>query len=376
MFLVSLYIKKGKKQKFRAIFFPSGTDPFKQNRVRSSSIPPSWTVRWARNYSWTVSSLHSYFDTSNVLFIVARFQHLIHLPEIQLYYKVVYNVLLRSKEGVEDAMSFKIGDQEIYFGEREFAMMSGLKFHGNEKIDHNPAEQIRLMKVHFPGQSSVKLGDLIEKFNQLPNNNEDKLKLGLLYIAEAAWIFLSIPVLKQAYSEENEDCPHALNPRILHLKRAYKLPSHHESRIDLSDVNIKVVLSLHPTPEEIKESYMSGLLSEAEVSRLKGHKKDSDIEELNDEDDSNEQWVANQYSNPSNSLDASGVKDKGLSNDGEASGANGPENDSGIQALNGDDDATKTSENNQYSNCKLRLNLLAMTRLTWEKKVTCSPRTK
>ncbi|RZC93763.1 hypothetical protein C5167_029402 [Papaver somniferum] len=117
------------------------------------------------------------------------FGHLIHLPEIQLYAKVVYNVLLTRKypskkdKEEKDAMSFNIGNQEICFSEREFAMMSGLKFEGSEKIDYNP-EQIRLMKVHFPGQRTVKLEDLLKKFNQL-KNSEDKVKLGLLYFAEA-----------------------------------------------------------------------------------------------------------------------------------------------------------------------------------------------
>ncbi|XP_026412943.1 uncharacterized protein LOC113308693 [Papaver somniferum] len=303
------------------------------------------------------------------------FGHLIHLPEINLYANVIYNVLLKRKypskkdKEEKDAMSFNIGNREICFNEREFAMMSGLKFQGSEKIDYNP-EQIRLMKVHFPGQRSVKLEDLIKKFNQL-KNSKDKVKLGLLYIAEAvimgrrskwpvdkglfflvdnieefnrypwgklsyketiqsliclsekknvsksrhilgkvthhlhgfphvfqAWIFHSIPVLQQAYTEKNEDCPQGIHPGILHLKKANRAPWHKTSRIELS--NVKVLSPLHPTLDELKEGYMAGFLSDEEVSGAKGPQNESGIQALNGEDNATEQWE-DDYS-PTNSL--------------------------------------------------------------------------
>ncbi|KAI3864513.1 hypothetical protein MKX03_011319 [Papaver bracteatum] len=304
------------------------------------------------------------------------FGHLIHLPEINLYADVIYNVLLRrkypSKKDKEEknGMSFNIGNQEICFSEREFAMMSGLKFQGSEKIDYNP-EQIRLMKVHFPGKHSVKLEDLINKFNQL-KNSKDKVKLGLVYIAEAvimghrsrwrvneglfflvdnleefnrypwgklsyketisslvrlsekknvskskhilgkvshhlhgfplvfqAWIFYSIPVLQQVYTEENEDCPQGVHPGILHLKRA-KRPWHKPSPIELS--NVKVLSPLHPSLDELKEGYMAGFLSDEEVSGAKGPQNDSGIPalNLNGEDNATEQWEDD--CSPTNSL--------------------------------------------------------------------------
>ncbi|KAI3875712.1 hypothetical protein MKW92_030934 [Papaver armeniacum] len=302
------------------------------------------------------------------------FGHLRHLPEINLYANVIYNVLLQRKypskkdKEEKDAMSFNIGNQEICFGEREFAMMSGLKFQGSEKIDYNP-EQVRLMKVHFPGQRSVKLEDLIKKFNQL-KNSEDKVKLGLLYIAEAvvmghksrgvvnkgrfflvdnleefnrypwgklcfketikcliylsekknvskskhmlgkvaqdlqgfphvfqSWIFHSIPVLQQAYTEKNEDCPQAIHPRILHLKKGNTAPWHKTSRMELSNVKSQV---LHPTLDELKEGYMAGFLSDEEVSGAEGPQNDSGIQSLNGEDYATEQWEDD--SSPTNSL--------------------------------------------------------------------------
>ncbi|KAI3865554.1 hypothetical protein MKW98_000005 [Papaver atlanticum] len=304
------------------------------------------------------------------------FGHLIHLPEINLYADVIYSVLLRRKypskkdKEEKDGMSFNIGNQEICFNKREFAMMSGLKFQGSEKIDYNP-EQIRLMKVHFPGKRSVKLEDLIKKFNQL-KNSKDKVKLGLVYIAEAvimghrsrwsvneglfflvdnleefnrypwgklsyketinslvrlsekknvskskhilgkvshhlhgfplvfqAWIFYSIPVLQQVYTEKNEDCPQGVHPGILHLKRA-KRPWHKTSPIELS--NVKVLSPLHPTSDELKEGYMAGFLSDEEVSGAKGPQNDSGIQvlNLNCEDNATEQWEDD--CSPTNSL--------------------------------------------------------------------------
>ncbi|XP_026414510.1 WD repeat-containing protein 87-like [Papaver somniferum] len=292
------------------------------------------------------------------------FGHLRHLPEISLYANVIYNVLLQRKypskkdKEEKDAMSFNIGNQEICFGEREFAMMSGLKFQGSEKIDYNP-EQVRLMKVHFPGQRSVKLEDLIKKFNQL-KNSEDKIKLGLLYIAESvimghksrcivnkgrfflvdnleefnrypwgklsfkltikcliclsekknvskskhmlgkvahdlqgfphvfqSWIFHSIPVFQLAYTEKNDDCPQAIHPRILHLKKGKTAPWHKTSRMELSNVKSKV---LHPTLDELKEGYMAGFLSDEEVSGANGPQNNSGIQSLNGEDYATEQW--------------------------------------------------------------------------------------
>lgn len=80
-------------------------------------------------------------------------------------------------------MSFIIGvDQDICFGEREFALVSGLKFQGSEMIDHHPNGN-RLMKFHFPGKKGVTLDELIKKFHEMPQSL-DKLKLGLFYIAE------------------------------------------------------------------------------------------------------------------------------------------------------------------------------------------------
>ncbi|KAI3873739.1 hypothetical protein MKW92_008469, partial [Papaver armeniacum] len=320
------------------------------------------------------------------------FGHLKQMPKIKMHANVVLNVLLRrkylpkkDKEEV-DSMSFIIGvDQEICFGEREFALLSGLKFQGSEMIDHHP-NGIRLMEVHFPGKNGVTLEDLINKFHQLPQSL-DKLKLGLLYIAEGVilgrrsdmnvdkghfllvdnleefntypwgklsykatvkslirlsegksrnvygfphvfqvWIFHRIPVLKEKYTDKNEDRPKDLHPRMLHLKRTKSgAPSHAKSTIDLSNVKIKVSPPLHPTREELKEGYMAGFSNDGEVSG---------ILELNGEDISTQQWEADNYSNPTNSLqDASAVKDKGLSSEGGVSGVEVPQNDSGIKEL-------------------------------------------
>ncbi|KAI3841717.1 hypothetical protein MKW92_032405 [Papaver armeniacum] len=232
------------------------------------------------------------------------FGHLIHLPSLSFCSNVVHNVLLRRKdtpkkdkeEDEEDAMSFIIGNQVMCFGEREFAMMSGLKFQG----------------THFPGQDNVKLGDLVEKFYQL-QNSEDKLKLGLLSIAEgvimghglyknefnnypwgklsykatissliSAWIFHSIPSLKENYTVENKDFSQTLYPRILHLEvPRIQVTLHKKIWKELSRLDIKVLSPLHPTQEELKECYMAGLLSEGEDSGVRGHESDSGIKELN-----------------------------------------------------------------------------------------------
>ncbi|RZC75845.1 hypothetical protein C5167_000140, partial [Papaver somniferum] len=254
------------------------------------------------------------------------------------------------------------------------------------------------------GQKNVKLSDMIEKFKQLPNS-EDKLKLGLLCIAEnvimgigldvnvnkrrfflvnnlkefnnypwgklsyrvtrrslinasnktdvskvekilgalvynlygfphvfQAWIFQTIPILTEKYAVKNKDRPQALHPRILQFK-------------------IKVLSPLHPTKEELKEGYMAGFLSDEDVSGATGHENDPSIQELDNEDETTEEWEANYYSNPTNSLeDASAVKDKGLSSDREVSGAKEHQNDSCIQELNGEDEATKEREATSCSN--------------------------
>ncbi|MCL7039789.1 hypothetical protein MKW94_019750, partial [Papaver nudicaule] len=316
------------------------------------------------------------------MFEASCFGHLIHLPSVTFCSNVVHNVLLRrkelSKEDNEDAMSFIIGNQEIRFGEREFAMMSGLKFQGIEnKYKHRT--KIPLMEAHFPGRDILKLGDVIEKFNEL-QNSEDKLKLGLLCIAEGvimgrgldssvskrrfllvnnleefnnypwgklsykvtrssfiraskkqdiskskrtfghvvynlygfphifqAWIFESIPSLKEKYTVENEVCPQTLHPRMLHLKvDRTRRPLHKQILNELSCVDINVLSPLNPTLEELKECYMAGLLSEGEVSGDKGQQEDSSVKELNGEDDAIEEREANQYSNPMESLSLSG----------------------------------------------------------------------
>lgn len=64
---------------------------------------------------------------------------------------------------------------------------------------------------------------------------------------------------------------------------------------------IKVLSPLHPTQEELKECYMTGLLSEGEDSGVRGHESDSGIKELNGEAEANAQWEANHYSIPTNS---------------------------------------------------------------------------
>ncbi|KAI3842973.1 hypothetical protein MKW92_010909 [Papaver armeniacum] len=115
------------------------------------------------------------------------FGHLIHLPEFRLLGHIVNNMLLRRKSPLkkheeEEGMHFVIGNQEICFGRREFAMISGLRFQGGEGMDHKH-RKIPLMEAHFPGQNSVKLRELIDKFNEL-EESEDKLKIGLLSIAE------------------------------------------------------------------------------------------------------------------------------------------------------------------------------------------------
>ncbi|KAI3875702.1 hypothetical protein MKW92_030924, partial [Papaver armeniacum] len=309
------------------------------------------------------------------------FGHLIHLPSLSFCSNVVHNVLLRRKdtpkkdkeEEEEDAMSFIIGNQVICFGEREFAMMSGLKFQGSEEIDQNP-KRIPLMEAHFPGQDNVKFGDLVEKFYQL-QNSEDKLKLGLLSIAEGvimghglyknvnkghfllvdnleefnsypwgklsykatisslirasklkhvsngkhtlnkmvynlygfphvfqAWIFHSIPSLKENYTVENKDCSQTLYPRILHLEvPRIHVTLHKKIWKELSRLDIKVLSPLHPTQEELKECYMAGLLSEGEDSGVRGHESDSGIKELNGEAEANAQWEANHNFSPTNS---------------------------------------------------------------------------
>ncbi|KAI3854335.1 hypothetical protein MKX03_012797 [Papaver bracteatum] len=277
------------------------------------------------------------------------FGHFTHFPKFILFPHLVHNILLKRKDKEEeDAMSFVIGSQEICFGEREFAMMSGLKFQMTDEIVQKPREEIRLMKVYFPSQKCVKLEDLIRKFHEL-KNSEDKLKLGLVAIVEnaitghdmrrsvnkghfllvdnleefnsypwgkqrklayhlngfphvfQAWIFESIPSLKQKYTVKNKNCPQALHPRILHMEMPQpKAPSHEQICADLSCV---IVLStLHLTQEEVKESYMAGLLSEVDVSGVRGHEKDSGAEELRYEDNSTEQWEANHCSSPTNPL--------------------------------------------------------------------------
>ncbi|KAI3864515.1 hypothetical protein MKX03_011321 [Papaver bracteatum] len=304
------------------------------------------------------------------------FGHLIHLSSLSFCPNVVHNVLLRRKDKEEEGendMSFIIGNQEICFGKREFAMMSGLKFQGSEEIDENP-ERIPLMEAHFPGQDNVKLGDLVEKFYQL-QNCEDKLKLGLLSIAEGvimgnglhkrvnkghfllvdnleefnnypwgklsykatmsslirasklkhvskakhtlgkmvynlygfphvfqAWIFHSIPSLKEDYTIENKDCSQNLYPRILHLEvPRIQVTLHKQFWKELSRLDIKVLSPLHPTQEELKQCYMAGLLSEGGDSGVRGHESVSGIKELNGEAEANAQWEANHYSSPTNS---------------------------------------------------------------------------
>ncbi|XP_026444544.1 uncharacterized protein PFB0145c-like isoform X2 [Papaver somniferum] len=356
------------------------------------------------------------------------FGHLIHLPSVSFCSTLVHNVMLRRKDpskddDEEEAMSFIIGNQEICFGEREFAMMSGLNFQGTEKIDMN-FKKIPLMEAHFPGKKNVKLADVIEKFKQLPNS-EDKLKLGLLCIAEnvimgcgldvnvnkrhfllvnnlkefnnypwgklsyratrrslinasnktdiskaektlgalvynlygfphvfQAWIFQSIPSLTEKYAVKNKDCPQALHPRILRFKvTRTRRPLHKQILKELSCVDIKVLSPLHPTKEELKEGYMAGFLSDEEVSGATGHENDPSIQELNGEDKATEEWEANFYSNPTNSLeDAPAAKDKGLSSDREVSVAKRYQNDSCIQEFNGEDEATQECEANYRSN--------------------------
>ncbi|KAI3957598.1 hypothetical protein MKW92_027762 [Papaver armeniacum] len=105
------------------------------------------------------------------------FGHFKHLPGVMFCSHL--------EEEEEDAMSFIIGSQEICFGEREFAMMSGLMFQRTDEIVQNSKEEIRLMKVYFPSQKCVILEDLIGKFHEL-KNSEDKLKLGLVAIVENA----------------------------------------------------------------------------------------------------------------------------------------------------------------------------------------------
>ncbi|KAI3869239.1 hypothetical protein MKX03_023992 [Papaver bracteatum] len=289
------------------------------------------------------------------------------LTRIMICSHLVHNILLKRKDKEEeDAMSFIIGSQEIYFGEREFAMMSGLKFQGTDEIVHKPKE-IPLMKVHFPGKDNVKLEDLIRKFRKLENNNEDKLKLGLFAIVEGmikrhdtrrivdkglfllvdnleefnsypwgklfykatrdslikaskkkdiskakdtlgkvvydldgfphvfqAWIFESIPSLKHKYTVENKSCPQALHPRILHMEMPQtrtNAPSHEQIRAELSCVDLIWTFFFcfadcgffNFTAEEVKESYMDGILTEVE-------------------DNSSEQREANHCSSPTNSL--------------------------------------------------------------------------
>ncbi|KAI3854341.1 hypothetical protein MKX03_012803 [Papaver bracteatum] len=104
-----------------------------------------------------------------------------HFPSVIFCSHLVHNILLKRKD--KDAMSFIICSQEMCFGEREFAMTSGLKFQGTDEIVRKPKEDIRLMKVYFPGQKCVKLEDLIGKFHEL-KNSEDKFKLGLVDIVE------------------------------------------------------------------------------------------------------------------------------------------------------------------------------------------------
>ncbi|KAI3910608.1 hypothetical protein MKW92_003965, partial [Papaver armeniacum] len=65
---------------------------------------------------------------------------------------------------------------------------------------------------------------------------------------------------------------------------------------------IVVLSTLQLTQEEIKESYMAGLLSEVDISGVRGHEKDSGTEELRYEDNSTEHREANHCSSPTNSL--------------------------------------------------------------------------
>ncbi|XP_026444729.1 uncharacterized protein LOC113345075 isoform X2 [Papaver somniferum] len=217
-------------------------------------------------------------------------------------------------------MSFIIGNQEICFGEREFAMMSGLKFQGSEEIDQNP-KRIPLMEAHFPGQDNVKFGDLVEKFYQL-QNSEDKLKLGLLLIAEGVIMghglhkslnkghfllvdnleeFNSYPWGKLSYKAtissliKASEHKHVSNAKHTLGKMVYNLYGFPHV------FQIKVLSPLHPTQEELKECYMTGLLSEGEDSGVRGHESDSGIKELNGEAEANAQWEANHYSIPTNS---------------------------------------------------------------------------
>ncbi|KAI3875725.1 hypothetical protein MKW92_030947 [Papaver armeniacum] len=167
-----------------------------------------------------------------------------------------------------------------------------------------------------------------------------------------AWIFQTIPILTEKYAIKNKDRPQALHPRILQFKvtRARR-PLHKQILKELSCVDIKVLSPLHPTKEELKEGYMAGFLSDEDVSGATRHENDPSIQVLDNEDETTEEWEANYYSNPTNSLeDASAVKDKGLSSDREVSGAKGHQNDSCIQELNGEDEATKEREATSCSN--------------------------
>ncbi|XP_060195945.1 uncharacterized protein LOC132625148 [Lycium barbarum] len=117
------------------------------------------------------------------MFKESPFVHFLDLPNIKVHPQLIRSLMYAEIDNDRDDMFIiKLNGEELYFGIREFAIISGLKCGMPSEFvrDHNSPN--RLMNSYFPNQQRVLKSELISFYEgSICVGDDDLVKISILY---------------------------------------------------------------------------------------------------------------------------------------------------------------------------------------------------
>ncbi|KAL8468638.1 hypothetical protein ACS0TY_031727 [Phlomoides rotata] len=113
------------------------------------------------------------------------------MGEIKLSGKLMHSLLLRRKthqrshtKTISEELWFGFGDKRLCFSLLEFTLITGLNPGNEEDLKAEIPSENRLLQEYFDGAESVVPNRLKDVFEEKAKTEEDRYKLGLVYIYE------------------------------------------------------------------------------------------------------------------------------------------------------------------------------------------------
>ncbi|XP_047306625.1 uncharacterized protein LOC124910045 [Impatiens glandulifera] len=110
----------------------------------------------------------------------SQFQYLLKAPTVIFSGTIIHQMLIRKSSSNSKGISFLVNGQQLYWGMKEYALVTGLNFGRFPVIENWNAEEIPpLVHKYFGGKTVVKVTDVQSVFLNC-SEKEDAWKLGLI----------------------------------------------------------------------------------------------------------------------------------------------------------------------------------------------------